>query len=274
MHYFWQYMRKFGLILTVLFILAGCGRTEMNRLKSIEKILDNNPAEACARLDSIDYEDLKGKSLALYSILRTQADYYCSRPVLSDSLARVSTDYMKKDPEAIYALLKARELFTDTLSFKYVGALDLLGRHYNNRGLYNDAISAYRDCRRLYEKRNDRRMVSLTDYYIGVSYFGNKDDGRAKDIFERLLTDRYLDSSNRNSCYLYLSHIENGQHGKEGGQRELELADMYLSGCRTEESRVPGYAIKGIALYYLHENDSAFVYLEKAHRLLIPRYWL
>lgn len=290
MHYFWQYMRKFGLILTVLFILAGCGRTKMNRLKSIEKILDYNPAEACARLDSIDYEDLKGKSLALYSILRTQADYYCSRPVLSDSLARVSTDYwgsrkkghyqamswlslgyaysnMKKDPEAIYALLKARELFTDTLSFKYVGALDLLGRHYNNRGLYNDAISAYRDCRRLYEKRNDRRMVSLTDYNIGVSYFGNKDYGRAKDIFERLLTDRYLDSSNRNSCYLYLSHIENGQHGKEGGQRELELADLYLSGCRTEEGRVPGYAIKGIALYYLHENDSAFVYLEKAHRL-------
>ena len=290
MHYFWQYMRKHCIIISVLFVLAGCGRTEMNRLKSIEKILDDNPAQAVARLDSIDYESLKGKSLALYSILRTQSDYYCGRPILSDSLARLSTDYwgsrkkghypamswlslgyaysdMKKDPEAIYALLKAKELFTDTLSFRYVGALDLLGRHYNNRGLYDDAISTYKACRRLYEKRADRRMVSMTDYNIGVSYFGKKDYTRAKNIFERLLTDRYLDSSNRNSCYLYLSHIENGLHGKEGGEKELELANMYLSGCVTEESRVPGYAIKGIALYYLHENDSAFVYLEKAHRL-------
>ena len=290
MHYFWRYMRKYGIIISVMFVLAGCGRTEMNRLRSIEKILDDNPAEAGVRLDSIDYASLKGKSLALYSILRTQSDYYCGRPVLSDSLARVSTDYwgsrkkghypamswlslgyaysnMKKDPEAIYALLKAKELFTDTLSFKYLGALDLLGRHYNNRGLYDDAISTYRDCRRLYEKRADRRMVSLTDYNTGVSYFGKKDYARAKSIFERLLTDRYLDAASRNSCYLYLSHIENGLHGKEGGEKELELANMYLSGCNDEQGRVPGYAIKGIALYYLHENDSAFVYLEKAHRL-------
>lgn len=134
-------MRKYGVIISVLFVLAGCGRTEMNRLKSIEKILDDNPAQAVVRLDSIDYESLKGKSLALYSILRTQSDYYCGRPILSDSLARLSTDYwgsrkkghypamswlslgyaysdMKKDPEAIYALLKVKELFTDTLSFK------------------------------------------------------------------------------------------------------------------------------------------------------------
>ena len=72
---------------------------------------------------------------------------------------------------------------------------------------------------------------------------------------------------NRNSCYLYLAYIENDQHYMEAAGRELELADQYLAGCITESERVPGYAIKGIALYYLHENDSAFVYLEKAHRL-------
>ena len=290
MHYFWRYMRKHCIIISVLLVLAGCGRSTMNRLKSIEKTLDENPLEAGVRLDSIDAGSLKGKSLALYSILRTQADFISGKPIVSDSIARLSTDYwgsrkkgyypamswyslgcaysvMNKDPEAIYALLKAKELFTDTLSFRYVGTLDLLGRHYNNRGLYDDAISTYAVCRRLYEKRGDRRMVSLTDYNIGVSYYGKREYPKAKTYFERLMTDRYLDNTSRNSCYLYLAHIENGLHGKDGGEKELELADMYLSGCRTEKSRVPGYAIKGIALYYLHENDSAFVYLEKAHRL-------
>ena len=32
-----------------------------------------------------------------------------------------------------------------------------------------------------------------------------------------------------------------------------------------EESKVPGYALKGIALYYMYETDSAFEYLRKAH---------
>ena len=43
--------------------------------------------------------------------------------------------------------------------------------------------------------------------------------------------------------------------------------DKYLSGCVNEQSRVSGYALKGIVLYYMHQNDSAFIYLEKAHRL-------
>ena len=54
MHYFWRYMRKYGIIISVMFVLAGCGRTQMNRLRSIEKILDDTPAEAGVRLDSID----------------------------------------------------------------------------------------------------------------------------------------------------------------------------------------------------------------------------
>ena len=140
-------MRKCCLIISILFVLAGCGK-RYNRLKSIEKILDGNPVEAGIRLDSIDSHNLNGKSLALYAILRTQVDYLSGKTIATDSTARIATDYygsrkkgyypamswyslgcayssMKKDPEAIYALLKAKELFTDTLSVQYVSTLNL-----------------------------------------------------------------------------------------------------------------------------------------------------
>jgi len=284
-------MKKICLLLSVLAVLVGCGmnRTD-NSLKSIEKSLFENPIQAGIRLDSIDPGNLKGGRLALYAMLRTQTDYMSGKGLDSDSTARIATDYygsrkkgyrqamswyslgcayscMKKDPEAIYALLKAKELFTDTLSIEYVSALDLLGKHYSNRGLYDDAIRTYSACRRLYVRMNSERMVSTADYNIAAAYYGKRDYNTSKAIFERLLKNGNLSDYNRNTCYLYLAHIENGLNGKDASERELELVETYLSGCNDEKSKVPGFALKGIVLYYMHQNDSAFVYLEKAHRL-------
>ncbi len=282
-------MKKSCLLLSFVLVLAGCGRGGMNKLKSIEKILNDDPVEAGIRLDSIDTKHLMGKRMAMYAILRTQSDYLSGKSFSTDSVARIATNYwgyrnkdyyaamswyslgcayssMKKDPEAIYALLKAKDLFPDTLSVPYTSTLDLLGRHYNNRGLYDDALDAYTACRRLYEMRNDKEKVSLVDYNIGLAYYGNKDYRKAQVLFDRLLTDRYLDSENRNTCYLHLAHIQNALNGKDSCNVELELVNKYLAGCTDEESRIPGYALKGIALYYLHENDSAFEYLRYAHR--------
>jgi hypothetical protein len=100
-----------------------------------------------------------------------------------------------------------------------------------------------------------------------VAYFGKKEYARSQKYFESMLDDWGLDAEKRNSCYLYLAYIENDLYNKEAADRELELADKYIAECKTERAKAPGYAIKGIALYYKHENDSAFVYLEKAHRL-------
>ena len=247
-------MKKNCLILIVLFVLAACSRNGMDGFKSVDKSFLDNAVEAGISLDSIVPENLKGHNKKY----RQAMSWYSLGCAFSS---------IKKDPEAIYALLKARELFTDTLSTEYVSTLDLLGVHYNNRGLYDDAISTYSRCRRLYEKMHDDRMISVSDYNIAVAYYGKRNYGEAKERFEKLLKDEKISEENRNTCYLYLAHIENGINGKDAGERELELADKYLAGCKSEKARVPGYAIKGIALYYLHQNDSAFVYLEKAHRL-------
>ena len=247
-------MKKCCLLLAFLSVLAGCGRSGMNyNLKSTEKSLQERCVEVGINRDSIN------------SVYRNYNKRY--RLAMGWYTLGQSYSEQKKDPEAIYSLLKARELFTDTLSAEYASALYLLGSHYNNRGLYDDAINTFSTCRRLYGMNGDNAKVSMTDFNLGVAYFGKKDYDRSRTVFETLLNDRFIDPASRNSCYLYLAYIENDQHYMEAAGRELELADKYLSGCRTETEKVPGYAIKGIALYYLHENDSAFVYLEKAHRL-------
>ena len=248
-------MKKSLYILTLLLALTGCGRSGMNfSLKSIENSLNEKCAEVGMNLDSINSAYGKG---------------YNKRYRLAIGWYELGKSYsaLKRDPDAIYALLKARELFADTLSTDYALTLDLLGRHYNNRGLYDDALNTFSVSRRLYQKRGDNGMLALTDYNMGVAYFGKKEYAKSRESFESLIGNRYLDGSTRNSCYLYLAYIENDQNYMEAAGRELELADKYLSGCATESERVPGYAIKGIALYYLHENDSAFVYLKKAHSL-------
>ena len=248
-------MRKSCFLLFLLFILAGCAGSGINySIKSARKSLLEKSAEAGLNLDSINSIYSKGHNKR-YSLAK---GWY--------ELGKTYSE-MKRDPEAINALLKARELFTDTLSADYVSTLDLLGRHYNNRGLYDDALNTFSASRRLYEKKGDGFMVALTDYYIGVAYFGKKEYEKSRTIFEKLLVNRRLDAESRNMCYLHMAYIENDLHHMDAADRVLELSDKFLAGCSDENAKAPGYAIKGIALYYLHDNDSAFVYLEKAHRL-------
>ena len=247
-------MKKYCLLLCVLFVFAGCGMNRTSSLKSIEQSLIEKSAEAGINLDSINSECGKGHNKRY----RLAMGWY--------ELGKTYSS-MERDPEAIYALLKARELFTDTLSWEYVSALDMLGRHYNNRGLYDDAIKSFSVCMKLYGVMGNAGMVSMADYNMGVAYFGKKEYAKSQTVFENLLDDKFLGAEKRNQCYLYLAYIENDLYNKEAAEREQELAEKYLAGCSTESAKAPGYAIKGIALYYQHENDSAFVYLEKAHRL-------
>jgi len=247
-------MKKCCLYIIVLALLTGCSGKGTYSLKSSEQSLLEKSVEAGVNLDSINSVYRKGHNKKF----RLAMGWY-----------EVGKAYsaMNRDPEAIYSLLKAREMFSDTLSVEYVSAVYLLGRHYDNRGLYEDAINTFSECRRLYEQSGDGYMVALTDYNLGVSYFGNKEYARSRGIFEGLLNNGSLDDANRNSCYLYMAYIENDMFHMEAADRVLDLADRFLAGCADETSRAPGYAIKGIALYYLHENDSAFVCLRKAHLL-------
>ena len=281
-------MRKIAILVLSIIALISCDGNVSRKLKRAEQYVETDPVQAGYMLDSIEPGVLRGKQAAVYAVLRTLADYAAGNPIGSDSVAKVATDYwgsrrkghyesmswyalgcvysqMNKDPEAIYSLLKAKELFADTVSTYYASTLSLLGRHYNRRGLYDDAISSYSESRSLFENLDDCRMVSRIDMNIGIALFGKGDNEEALSVFERLLTDNCIDEKSRNTCLLNLAHLMNRKYGIESGNRILEYVEPYIDGCGSDEDAAPGYALKGIALYYLHETDSAFEYLRKAH---------
>lgn len=282
-------MKKIVLLLFTAVMLWACAGGDMRELRRAEHVLESDPVEAGRILDGIDAASLKGGEAALYSVLRTYSDYVTGRESVLDSLARIATDYwgsrrkghyqslswlslgmsyssQKKDPEAIYALLKSKELCADTLTMDYALTNSLLGLHYSSRGLYSEAASAYADSRRLYEQLGECREASVAYFNIGMALFGKKEYDRALTIMTGLLDDSCIDDVNRNSCKLYMAHCLNGLYGKEKAAEELELVNEYLSGCRSDEAAAPGYAMKGIALYYLGQSDSSFICLERAHR--------
>ena len=212
-------MKKCLFIIPIMLLLAGCeGNGISFSLKSLEESLNEKSVEVGINLDSINSTLRKG---------------YNKRERLAMGWYELGKTYSVRnmDAEAINALLKARELFTDTLSADYLSISDMLGHHYNNRGLYDDALNTFTENRRLYEANGDRYMVSMTDFNIGLAYFGQKEYSKSYDIFEKLAGDRFLDASMRNSCYLYMAYIENDLNHMDGAKRVLELADRFLTGC-------------------------------------------
>lgn len=282
-------MKKLTL-LTIVLVLCSCAGNSMKELRKAEQALDSNPLEASEILDSIDHSQLRGRQAALYGMLRTRTDYITDRQIVSDSLARIATDYwgsrrkghytslswmalgcayssMDKDAEAIFALLKSKGLFKDTLSYDYADVNSLLGRTLMHRGLYDEAVNAFTDSRRLYHELDDCRQEAFAELNIGRAYLEDGEYDKAGDIISRKLDDLCLDESTRNTCNLYMAHVINALRGASSGREELEYVNKYLENCYTENDLAAGYAIKGIAYYYLQDNDSAFYFLKQAHKL-------
>ncbi len=283
-------MKKQTLFLCLVLVLCSCAGSSMKELKSAEKALESSAVEAGRILDDINPDGLRGRQAALYGLLRTRADYITGKKIESDSLAKIATDYwgsrrkgyytalswmtlgcaystMDRDAEAIYSLLKAKDLFDDTLAYDYADVNSLLGRHFLRRGLYDEAVQAFNNSKRLYHNLDDCRQESFSEYNVGRVYLEQKNYKAAKDIMERMLNDKCLDKVSLNSCNLFMAHAINGLSGTAAGREELDYVNKYLAGCTNVEDMAAGFAMKGVALYYLQELDSAFVYLERAHQL-------
>ena len=280
-------------ILTVLLFqlsLVGCEHTSMKELIGVEALLENCPDSASFVLDGINPLQLHGRKAAMYGMLRSIADYKTGQPIISDSLARLGTDKfghrkghwassswyalgcvssrMEKDPDAIYALLKARDLSRDTLSSQYASTLQLLGHHYIRRGMYDEALKSFIRCKPLFERLEDSAAVSFCRFKSALAYSGKGYYDISGSMFRDLIMDPYLDDESRNDCYLYLAQALNMTQGdvvdKDAAAIELSLSNRYIAGCPDEEKAAAGYTMKGIALYYLQQTDSAFHYLSKS----------
>ena len=277
-------------LLVLLPAISGCVGVRVKNLVALESSLDDNPDSVSVILDQINPSQLHGRKAAIYGILRSIADYKTGGVIESDSLARLGTDRfghrkgrwaskswyalgcvsssLEKDPDAIYAMLKARDLSRDTLSFQYASTLQLLGHHYIRRGMYDEALKSFSRCQPLFERRGDSAAVSFTRFKSALAYSGKEEYNISGRMFRELIKDPYLDKESRNDCFLYLAQALNMLQGevvdKDAAEVELSLAERYIAGCADEEKTAAGYTMKGIALYYLQRPDSALHYLRKS----------
>ena len=136
------------LLLLCVTILQGCrgtGRETDSRLKAIEEIINSAPAQAAARLDSIDPEMLSEPDRHLYTILNTSA-----------------RDKLFLELESDSAILEAVRYYSDTpSSYRLAQSSYLAARVYHGLGDHPSAI-------RYYQKALDNIPTdSLTSYLRG-----------------------------------------------------------------------------------------------------------
>ena len=189
--------------------LALLAEIEDGKLK-----IEDYPAEEAGQksgknLPSSIFNFQSKKEAALYAILRTQADYKCFVPLTSDSLIRIATDYYGRprrphyhaamawyslgcvraeqgdDIGAVEAFLTAQPLFPDTTSRYYALCCQNLGHHYANRGMFDDALAAYRRFGR--SPAVSERDTLVNNYHIARVLINRGTADEADTLLQRLI---------------------------------------------------------------------------------------
>ena len=276
-------------------MLSSCGGRTMRELKAVEDIVEDYPDSAQVMLANIDTGILNDKCLALYAILKTQADDKLGIPFTTDTLIMKAVDFyggsrdryheamswyllgcvysgfdysngrletlrstdLENDAAATDAFLRAKELFPDTACLKYAICEYQLGVRYTNKEMYDDAIQAFRTSRDNYERLDRPDLAGLTDYSIAAVYLLKRDYKTAGRLFYDLTRSQNLTPGRRNDCWLQLAKV--AAYGDGNLDSALICVDRYIAGSM---DKVPaaGYTLKGQILAVHHENDSAFHY--------------
>lgn len=287
-------MKRLFPVFCLLLLLTSCTqRKYMKALKAVDSIVDVDAHAAGTLLDAMDKDGMKGKTAAYYAIIRTQTDFRCRIPIESDSLAMVAVDHfgrrhtfyaamawqslgcaytsMKRMPSSINAFLKALELFPDTTDLQYSRTRLMLGGNYIDRGVYPEAVKVLSLARDGLQAKGDREGVALAEYKTALAYQGLKRFDLSAPMFSSLIEDSSLDLQSRNGCNLQLAHISNlnSPNSEESAYEAIKYADAYIAGCESDSAKAIGFTEKGVAYYYIQENDSAFSCLQKSFRMTV-----
>ena len=222
---------------------------------------------------------------AFYAWLRTQVEYKCFAPQLSDSLVRFATEYygtprrrnhhaamawytlgcvcagQENDLEAIDAYLKALTLFPDTTGRYYSLAEQNLGILYLHRQMLDDALQTFRACSRRMQAAGKGKDLAYIDYYIALTHLYNKEYDEARQGFVATLA---CDSA---------SHFLQGESLLHLAKISLYEADDYpvaldYINCHIAftDARFLGvdYSMKGEVYYAMLQYDSAYSYYRRS----------
>ena len=256
----------------------------MRVLSDIEAILDTDPQTARARLDSIDAGILTGQPLALYAMLKTQADYKCYVDIPDDSLIRIATDWYgtrRKDwraamswyslgcvsdlngneLDALDAYLKAMSMFPDTTVRYYALCQQNTGNIYLHRNMPDEAETILQQCLSHPACTEHGKMYFSVSYNLALNALYSGDYVRADSMFSTLLQDTLLPEYYRTDAPLQFAKIQ--FYGKGNYLKAIELCDSNITG-RTSRPSAAALSIKADSYCALQEYDSAYCYYNES----------
>ena len=273
-------------LLSVVFLFSCAKSSVREQLERAEQVMETDSRAASAVLDSIDSSALRGEEAALYAILRTQTDYKNYKPLTSDSLVRIATDYygtplrknyhaamawytlgcvytlMQEDLKGIDANLKAKDLFPDTLNRYYSLCLQNLGKLYMIHYMYPKALEQLRAFKRLCAIKNDSDLMVHADYLLGMSLMRSEQYEEANACYDDVwnnsqTTPLYHDVVMFQKAKIYL-------HGRHDCDSALYFINKYQSMVGDKGMNPAGLSVKGDVLYAIGELDSAYIYHKAA----------
>ena len=285
--------RKHSLPLLVLLLMVVTGLSSCrdagvrDALHRAETLMESDPHAARAVLDSLNPQssifNLPSKDVALYALLRTQADYKCYVRLTSDSLPLIATNYygtrrktqhaalaqyylgcaytdMHRDLDAIDALLRATTLFPDTTNKYYAYSQFKLGKLYLSHE--KEALVAFQHYRCSYACQSDSVNIGYADTYQGRTYLYMEKAKEAESFFMSVIGNPYVNGEFRANALFQLAKLN--AYLKENYAKAGEYINSYIAGYKQKENIGAAYHIKADIL--LHENklDSAFYYNKKA----------
>ncbi|MBP5452844.1 MAG: tetratricopeptide repeat protein [Treponema sp.] len=273
--------------IVIAVVTASC--SDNNDLYYMERLMETNPAQADTLFRTFPVPEGKSQR-AWYAVLKTQTDYKCYKPVISDSLILTATDYYGTpynaprkrryraamawytlgcvyynsldDVNAIDALLKAQVLFPDTLIRYYALLEQNLGTCYLNQRRYDEAIDVYQRCLNNVTRINDQNVITNVTFYLGLCQLYSGNYVVAESIFNDLVSNPRTSGIRLRESYINLSKIY--IYGHKDYEKAMYFIDRYLS--ITEESSYSGagFNIKADIYYLTEKYDSAYMYYSRS----------
>ena len=260
-------------LLMVLALGISISCTENKILCEVETILEIDPSSADSILNSIPIPN-SGRNRAIYAILKTQSDYKQYKPITSDSLISLATDFygtrkksyhaalawysmgcaysdMQNDMAAIDAFIKAKDLFPDTLVRYYALTEQFLGKHYLNQMMFEQSLVNLYGCLKNSLRLHDNVLTSNVRYMIGLNALYKADYPTADSLFNILLKDPQASSLRSRQCYLNLAKIN--LHGCNDYDKAMYNIDRYLYELIDPAELGVGYSVKA-DIYYQTEQ--------------------
>ena len=263
-------------------ILIACS-TDYSRLSQTELLLETNPIAADSLLSTMP-QPTSSRNYAWYAVLKTQALYKQYKPITSDSLILIATNYygtrhksyrsamawytqgcvyteLNDEISAIDAFLKAKDLFPDTLIRYYALTEQNLAKCYLAKEMYKESKTSFIQCRNIAQLLGDSSIIAYSDYHLAFIQIRNKQYEGVNDSFQALSTSKNLAPFYRQECLIQLAKYHLFYTNKPDSA--IYYLNLHLA-VKDIGTKGATYNLLANVNYRLGEYDSALHYFNKS----------